>query len=524
MPDPNTASERGSTPDQTSERKSMPDQTLAKAMAVVGTMVSICGYVVQFVGLRGSHWSAAVVQLGATVMMATIRAWVRRDLAKRLESQPLVSRFELDWLALTLSMEPGRAPWSNEPSDKGKRTRPWVKDVEGEEWDWEITSFQDKADNLILEEAIVPETQAHNIMRIRRELGKLGDWHGPASAEAVSLARAIEITLDTLFNHSSENLSWSLPVHHELIRFRLERLNGSWKAFADELEAALSLWLYHINNAEENDQKQPGDDKSNGTSKAHNAKDDDAWLRIGGTVDKRNLRLLGHDSPRLYQDLIWSMPDGAARVIKIKKAMSNEEYRTIEVEAIGIEECESTSTPRTIEIEKYRMVGLAAGSMPLISNDEFEFPISGQEERRILAVDSYGPLKTLLAQYMFSAFMWAAVNYMNKLIGKEPDNQDLTKKELSKKKFNKTVFSGVEIRPRDTDGEGQGSTWQSFSLHNIQLSNMAWNIHNTGLGFLEEVYFSIIPPLSKWNIFPQLDAVVNLVQERTYLRERSIFV
>jgi hypothetical protein len=31
-------------------------------------------------------------------------------------------------------------------------------------------------------------------MKIRRDLGKFGDWHGPASAEAIMLARAIEIT------------------------------------------------------------------------------------------------------------------------------------------------------------------------------------------------------------------------------------------------------------------------------------------------------------------------------------------
>jgi hypothetical protein len=35
-------------------------------------------------------------------------------------------------------------------------------------------------------------------MLIRRGLGVLADWHGPASADAISLARAIEVTMDAL--------------------------------------------------------------------------------------------------------------------------------------------------------------------------------------------------------------------------------------------------------------------------------------------------------------------------------------
>ncbi|KAL2198382.1 hypothetical protein P885DRAFT_33150, partial [Corynascus similis CBS 632.67] len=66
-----------------------------------GTRESICGYIVQFTGLRGMHWSASVAQLGATILMTILRAWVRRNLAGRPRALPIVSGHELDWLAMT---------------------------------------------------------------------------------------------------------------------------------------------------------------------------------------------------------------------------------------------------------------------------------------------------------------------------------------------------------------------------------------------------------------------------------------
>ena len=43
---------------------------ILKVKAVFSTMVSLCGFVLQFVGLRGMHWSASIAQLGATLVMA----------------------------------------------------------------------------------------------------------------------------------------------------------------------------------------------------------------------------------------------------------------------------------------------------------------------------------------------------------------------------------------------------------------------------------------------------------------------
>ncbi|KAI5804219.1 hypothetical protein DFH27DRAFT_481127, partial [Peziza echinospora] len=55
----------------------------------IGTFLSIGGFFTQFMGFRSMHWSAAIAQLGATIIMMVIRSWVRRKLVGRPKSQRL---------------------------------------------------------------------------------------------------------------------------------------------------------------------------------------------------------------------------------------------------------------------------------------------------------------------------------------------------------------------------------------------------------------------------------------------------
>jgi hypothetical protein len=43
-------------------------------LTIFGTAVALCGFVLQFVGLRGMHWSASVAQLGAVLVMVGVKA------------------------------------------------------------------------------------------------------------------------------------------------------------------------------------------------------------------------------------------------------------------------------------------------------------------------------------------------------------------------------------------------------------------------------------------------------------------
>ena len=414
--------------------------------ATIGTMVSICGFVAQFVGLRGMHWSAPLAQLGATVVMTILRTWVRRNLAKPLRSQPLVPGHEMDWLAMTLGGDRENIPWLCPSTTNGDPYwRPWRgqrgnKCDEGDKdggWDWRIAAVEDakRCSKLETSSNSVPpdpetlleqlqdqeESTAHRVMLIRRSLGALADWHGPASAEAISLARAIEATMEALFGPTlpKGTLTWSMPAFKSLhgsdrepVRCRVERLeNGSWKAYSDEIDAALSLWLYSVyeqENPRDHANLKDAEEEEGRRNKVKYRKPtkDDAWLRAKETPVKQSLQLLGSYSERLHQHLRWWMPDGAVRVREVE-----------EIE-------KATDDGTTIEVETHRIVGFMSGLSPgSLSGGQRQFykvrassltpdkdvtnrrGEDGEKTHVVLATESYSSLGTLFAQHMFSIFM-----------------------------------------------------------------------------------------------------------------------
>ncbi|KAK0732116.1 hypothetical protein B0H67DRAFT_549738 [Lasiosphaeris hirsuta] len=227
-----------------------------ESITTAGVLLSICGFVVQFTGLRGMHWSASVAQLGAIIIMTSLRAWLRRNLAQNPEACSLTPEYELDWLATALGGHPA-APVLRFPKNDGSDPH------------WRIVAVQDIDSLGGLEEHSASSTadlqgnccdslsSAHSVMKIRRELGELAGWHGPASVEAISLARAIEEAMGSLFSRSKKEFTWSLGAHQSLgrdsrepIHFHIKRHEDAWKAYADEFEAALSLWLYSVDQLE----------------------------------------------------------------------------------------------------------------------------------------------------------------------------------------------------------------------------------------------------------------------------------
>ncbi|KAK7420559.1 hypothetical protein QQX98_002758, partial [Neonectria punicea] len=355
----------------TSQRADKRSQaTILAFKTVAGTMVGLCGFVVQFIGLRGMHWSASIAQLGAVLVMTVLRSWVRRGLAERPVCQPLLSGFELDWFAMTLG-DAENAPWQQPSADQTEKG-PWKED-------WIIMTGRSPETHERLRQTSEdgdpePSEKAHRVMMIRRDLGQLVDWRGPASAEAASLARAIEVTMDALFGSShTGNFTWSPVANYaqkdaQSIHFRLERQkNGNWKAFENEIEAALSLWIYSISGKEDKHQQE--------------------WKGpvAPGTPAKRSLRLLGSDPQGLHRDLRWWMPNGATRVIKVEAA-PNDDGR--------------------IEVERHRIVG-SGNSMTDLSSG-YRHVADGEGANTLLAIESYAPLELLYAQDMLSAFIWAA--------------------------------------------------------------------------------------------------------------------
>ncbi|WXC42291.1 hypothetical protein QX201_002070 [Fusarium graminearum] len=82
------------------------------------------GFTVQFIGLRGLPWPCAISQLGAMIIMAIIRALIRRRLTKTLKHHCVLEKHELDYLAIQLVQKKGKV-FSDDPREKKDSTKKW---------------------------------------------------------------------------------------------------------------------------------------------------------------------------------------------------------------------------------------------------------------------------------------------------------------------------------------------------------------------------------------------------------------
>lgn len=460
---------------------------LHENLCVMGALTSIGGFLLQLNGLRGMHWSASIVQLGATGIMTVLRLSVRRNLAELPKTKHLATGHELDWMAMTLG-DHTKAPWLGPDQSEGyskEHKRPY---------EWKLNAIEDPSKCPALERANSVSAEsggysrptkrlplAHRVMMIRKDLGRLSDWPGVASMEATILARAIEETMNTLFTARTGTFEWCLRTcGDDSIRFSIDRgqaEDGNWKACSDEIEAAMSLWLYSLCD-EKLLGKQRKKDKGQKIDGIDYTSPEDE-----NEPAKRGLRLLGSKTSALQRDVHWWLPDGAVRVLEAQQV--NEEAssgRTIEVEAnriFGLASNDSHCSPESLPTHRYAMKEFVA---------VFDDPALGhhgsKNSETLFAVESYAPLKRLLTQHLFSTFMVAAAKAME-----DP------------------ICGGAEIRP--SDAEGSSSTWTSFGLHNPQLSKLAQKVRDTGLGTLEDVYLCIVPALSAADKLPRADAIVD---------------
>ncbi|KAI9170538.1 hypothetical protein HJFPF1_00006 [Paramyrothecium foliicola] len=304
--------------------------------------------------------------------MLILPMWSRVD-PQFPKSVPLTAGHELDWLAITLAEYPGkdsRAPdnpksvnlrMSDGNGEIDKSSDAKVESKNGKNWCWEIPLVQSPHD---CKELFTPSkhyTQYDRLTNIRRDL------------------------------------------------------------------AALSLWLSYIDKLDKHQQlgnrgnnREPGD-KS------------DVWLRAKGVFAKRSIRLLGSYSPALEQDLRSWMPNYNANIIKIRRVNSSIKTPGIKIKAhrvFGFEtapevtqKTHSHPTTPTVSCQPYsHLVGEVAfeytDGVDMTSEDgsesteEIVEDENGSTEGLLLAAESYNPLKLLLAQHMFSMFIWSAAKRM----------------------------------------------------------------------------------------------------------------
>jgi ankyrin repeat protein len=142
-------------------------------------------------------------------------------------------------------------------------------------------------------------------------------------------------------------------------------------------------------------------------------------------------------------------------------------------------------------VEKHRTVGFVDAAD---SKGPLGYQSMGPEDHQnasLLGIMSQAPLKLFYAQHLFTVFMWSVANTMTKPFSER-----------------------TELRTVEEDDIGTDLAWQNFTLHNTNLSKLAKDIEETGLGDLETIYHLIIPPLSLKNKLPQPTVVIHLAHEK----------
>ncbi|KAK2031336.1 hypothetical protein LX32DRAFT_691740 [Colletotrichum zoysiae] len=496
----------------------------------IGTAFSLCGYIVQFIGLRGLHWSTSIAQLIAILSMAGVRAWVRRQLVEPPSSRQTMSGHELDWFATTFA-DVQSAPWRDDNSAKS----------DGQTW--QIGRLEARVEKL---EGNVPDpanSTAHRVVKVRTGLARLSKWQGPTSTEAISLAQSIEATMNLLFDdHKDGHFTWCLSTpKKELVQFKLDREKGKWRAYSDQLEAALSLWVFSASEDENSQTYEPHPQISSSyTSSSDSNERDDSWLRAEALPAKPGLRVLGLYEESLHRDLSWWLPSGSAGVLRLKM-VDDPEKQTNGLEMRShriVGSVHSGPVPEQLrsKTNRFQVTQLPEFNL-VVEKQKFNFGVEEEEEeeedeeededkgededeeedeedeeqseigskgnnnqgtaeeadtdKNLLAVEVSGPLKLLYAQDIFSSFFWVAA---------------------------KTLEQPLAGLPKIASTADEA--WQSFSLRHDGLYELAQAIHNNGLGSLSDVYWSMIPPLSVMGKLPQASAIVELARRQAEPHER----
>jgi len=438
----------------------------------LGVFLGLCGFILQFQGLRGMNWSASIAQLVCIFLMTIWRAWIRRGLIANPIPKSVQENHDMDWLALKVVKGYG--------NPEGFWLEDELKEQSNERLSWEI-SIVDKnlasAGKWDFEPSI---TNAQRAVNARRHLGQLTNWTGRASALSISVADSIEVVMNALYDNSEHTrFTWALkvkigeindkPKTVEDIHFMVEKSDKKWKIDATYIEAALSLWLFHIHDAEDDQHKK----NKKGT--------DSDWLRKDKDAKRKIIRLisLGESSNALRRDTKWWIGDMIGQDIRRN---GNDRHGT-EFSLVGfvnVASGDETSGNPGPSSTDYNNSATATGN----PNTTSLVPLT--------AVSNVS-LESSLMQHIFSSFIWAIAN-------------DIPAKKFDKDKT--SILRGDLFRMNDPE------TLLSLGLENKVLTGMANAIQQTGLGSLQEVYMCIIPPLFCFQKLP-MGAVVEFIRQQT---------
>lgn len=480
-------------------------------LTTIGSVVTVIGFILQFVGLRSMTWSASISQLVATIIMVILRAYVRRGLSKSPWANPLPKGHEIDWLATRMSKEKdlnrllGR---HRQQEDKSHWYCSWPREISVNPWndsnkdgfwdqgtfEWNVQAVGDMDRYGSLRKPLHPAVESISMhhVKIRTKLRFSTGWSGPALEQAIRVASAIEAFMNAFFpkKWKEKMLVWSINdrVVGETV-FTLKKDNNlMWKANVAEIEAFLSLWLFSVaqkeSNSTENIRKGMEENLSGTASKNHSLR---CLAPMDGPILQCMYWWLGSAIALVREAKIESPGTGGTGALFIELNTPKEHVLSQVQDPFG--KIESAQAPRdipsmaqSIGFERHRIVGYQVA----------------REDSKTLAVVSDAPLEVLYAQELFSAFIRSFVQFQP-MIGQIEG-----------------LIKSVPVQEMNDSG---AVFFESIGLEHKELNRVVKAISRSGLGSVEDIMLCTLPPLIVEGKILDNTAVVYAIRDHGRVQE-----
>ncbi|KAG5754659.1 hypothetical protein H9Q70_002679 [Fusarium xylarioides] len=465
-----------------------------ECLTVAAALSAGIGFTAQFMGLRGLAFPCSIAQLGAIFIMALIRAGIRRRLGDPIEHCSALQWYELDFLASQIVFHPETPTHIGPERDDGNASqKPRLSDS----FRWKIATpgTQQRNSCFLVPIATSPSTEplvqspqesteqssenvpvdssgdrgtspedpsGQHLVQVRRRLGNLSRWKTRSSPSAMALVQSIELIMNTFFPGSAQasgSLEWLLEAHirlkdsrqekKEIIKLLVVHTDGKWKLDDGRVDAVLSLWMASID-APRSEPANDSTDQRPNQKKQDKAKTD-AWRRAkaGDDLTYSFKRVLGNNlkDGSLKRDISWWVDSLIAN-------RSDRNDRNSDGVDYGQEKTD-----------------VAIGFHGAKEED------GGSE----LSISSEASLPAILAQHLFTSFMWTVAQRLPK------DCLNPRFEEMQKE---------VEIDgPQTFDPYDFDQMWPRFKLRHRRLTELVRQIESYGLGRTDHILLCMIPAL-----------------------------
>ncbi|RSL87189.1 hypothetical protein CEP51_002361 [Fusarium floridanum] len=452
-----------------------------EALTMIGVLLGSLGFIIQFIGLRGLPWPVAVSQLMAILIMALIRALIRRGVGVIPLACVALPGHELDFLATRIVFYPDFREfkdgnplngglrddtlkevchWEVMTPNKDRRLTPWTE-KQGRETGTGQDSRKEE-----------PQTgSSQQLVKVRERLGDLCKWKTSMSETAVALAQLIKHFMSIFFEQhrgvaeEADKIMWATKTSAlcdngndeiEKTTVAIERKNGKWVAELGKIEAILSLWMASIK-ARQIDMEENRD-----TTRDRDTTMGD-WRRSSSAKIKFE-RIVGdgwfdnhHDS--LLRDISWWVGDSVVSTYETKRKESSD------------------------------------------INIGFDTPTSGHqrpphEHTERLSQSSTATLPSIMAQHLFTSFIWAISEHLprNCLHQGESDTRDFVQVDPA------TGFNPDHLF----------SDWRKLNLSHPLLMSVVKEGESLGLGTVTDILLCVIPALGFRDLLPN-EAILGLM-------------